>query len=74
MSCDRYLLIQWYSRTPARPPTTNAEAPVTTVAISKVATALQVVGVLSVVMVVGVLSVVMVVGVLSVVRVVSVII
>ena len=73
MSCDRYLLIQWYSRTPARTPTTNAEAPVTTVAISKVATALWVVGVLSVVMVVGLLSVVRVVGVLSVVMVVSVI-
>ena len=33
LSCDRYLLIQWYSRIPARTPTTNAIVPVTTTAV-----------------------------------------
>ena len=46
-------MIQWYSRTPARIPTTNAEAPVTTTAISKVAAVLGVVGATVVITVVG---------------------
>ena len=33
LSCDQYLLIQWYSRAPARTPTTNVIVPVTTTAI-----------------------------------------
>ena len=55
LGCDRYLLIQWNSRAPARAPTTNAEAPVTTVAISKVAAVLRIVGATSVIWVVGVI-------------------
>ena len=42
-------MIQWYSRTPARPPTTNAMILVITAVISKVATVLRVVGVTSVI-------------------------
>ena len=45
--------MQWYSRTPARTPTTNAMVPVTTIAISKVAPVLRIVGATVVITVVG---------------------
>ena len=45
--------MQWYSRTPARTPTTNAMVPVTTTAISKVAPVLRIVGAMSVITLVG---------------------
>ena len=50
LSCDWRLLMQWYSRTPARAPTTNAIVPVTTTAIPIVTPAvlMRIVGVMSV--------------------------
>ena len=57
LCCDLCLLIQWYSRTPAKTPTTNAIVPVTTTAIPVVTPAvLRIVGVMSVLGVVCVMT------------------